>query len=151
MEAKLTALDGQRDMSWGKRDRTWIFFLLFCSSSSVLVRWFRLHSCASGVTPFWGYIQNETAVFVYIYIVFSWCSVLVTAPSQLTFKPEVPLLPPGVGGRNISVSDGSTSTRKIWELQFFKVIFDYRSHSLVTGWPRLSALAWLLTGQLAVP
>ena len=42
---------------------------------------------------------------------------------------------------DISVSVGFTQAKKIWDLRFFiLVIFNYRSHSPVTGWPKTSAL-----------
>ena len=49
-----------------------------------------------------------------------------------------------VGGNNISVSGGSIPARKIWDFSFFFLfIFNYCSHSTVTGWPTTATLAWL--------
>ena len=60
------------------RDGPWIFFLLFCCRSKVLVRWFRLHRFASGVRPL------ISSLFTFLWLVFN-----VTSPSQLTFKSEL--------------------------------------------------------------
>ena len=35
-------------------DHTWIFFLGFCSFPIVVIRWFCLHSCSSGVRQLFG-------------------------------------------------------------------------------------------------
>ena len=55
---------------------------------------------------------------------------------------QIWVVQPGGERRNISVSGGSTPVQKIWETRFVLVIFNYRSHSSVTDWPRTSALAW---------
>ena len=49
--------------------RSWIFFLIFCCSSNLLVRWFRLHSCAFGVGPLFGaHPKTEAIIFVSLHL-----------------------------------------------------------------------------------
>ena len=110
---------------WREREQTQslnFFFLVFCCSSNVLVRWFRLHWCASGVRPLFGaHLTMGATIFVslYIFVAGVQLSSLPRHVSQTTnFQTRVvPLLPSGVVGRNISVSSCSP---------LFLIIFDYR-------------------------
>ena len=66
MKVESTALAGQRETICHEerererereresRYRPWIFFLVFSCCSRILVRWFRLHSCAFGVRLIFG-------------------------------------------------------------------------------------------------
>ena len=64
-------------MSWGEKEsrHRQIFFLVFCYSSDVLVRWFRLHSCASGVRPLFG-AQSKMGATTFDYLRPGKCSLL---------------------------------------------------------------------------
>ena len=48
---------------------------------------------------------------------------------------------PGVGGRDISLSGGSTPVQKCWSPRFYPGIFNYHMHSPMTAWPKTNG--WL--------
>ena len=83
------------------RHRPWFIFLVFCCSSNVLVRWFRLHNCESGVRPFSRALPKMGAIiFVSLYIVVAdvqLSSLPRHVPQETDFQTRVaPLLPPEV-------------------------------------------------------
>ena len=146
-------------MLWGEKEsrhRPWIFFLVFCYISNVLVivRRFRLHSCVSSVkTQFGAHSKLATVIFVSLYIFVAGVQLLflpchVSESTNLQTR-VIPLLPPGVGGRTYPLSVVPILCRSFWTSCFFLVIFNYRIHSPV--WPTTNALALLSKGQLAVP
>ena len=147
-------------MSRGEREsrhRPWILFLVFCCSSDVFVRWFCLYSCASGLRPLFELHHKIGLVtFVRLHIFVGWVqlSSLPRHVSQLTdFQNRVaPVLPSVVSEwRNIPFIRFHICAEYLWLLGFFVVIFNYRSHSSVTGWPITSALARRLRARVSVP
>ena len=73
------------------------------------------------------------------------------SPSQHTFKPELtPLLPAGVGRKNIPFSVVPHQCKILWT-PVYLVGFNCCSYSPISGWPTTSALALLLRAQLAIP
>ena len=58
MKIQLTALANHWKRKWPEekeiRDKSWIFFLVFCCSSNVFFRWLRLHSYISGIRSLFG-------------------------------------------------------------------------------------------------
>ena len=82
----------QTDREKESRHRPWIFFLTFCCSYNILVSWFLLHSCASGVGPLFGaHPKTGGVIIVFLNIFMSGVQLLyflVTSSWQLTFKPE---------------------------------------------------------------
>ena len=82
-----------------------------------------------------------------LWLVFNSRHYLVESLSQWTFKPESSTNSFWRQREDISISSDFTPA----PLFFFSlVIFNYCSHSLVTGWPTTSTLAGLLRGQLTV-
>ena len=129
-------------MSWEER-KSWhkpiIFFLVFCFSYNMLVRWFRLYKFASCVRPLLGtHPQNWARKFLSIltssWLVFSPRFYIFVSSCLLTSKSKLSFYFCLVSTRGTSVSDGFSPAQKIWDLRFFLVIFNYRSHSPVTGW-----------------
>ena len=94
MKTESPALAGQRETTCHEekesRERPWIFLLVFCCSFIVLVRWFRLYSCASGVRSlFRAHSKMAADTFDYLHIVLTSAHsrlYLVTSPNQLILK-----------------------------------------------------------------
>ena len=93
--------------------------------------------------------QQHSAVFTLPYLVFNGLSLPRPVSQPTNFQTRVVLLLlPGVGGKNISVSGGSTPAQKIWVPRFFLVIINYCSHSPVPNWSittafvRLTQVSW---------
>ena len=124
------------------RGRLWIFFLVFCCSSNVLVRWFRHHSCASGV---WHLFRAHRSKGSRNFLLSSHCpgkSLLSSLPRHVSEPTYFQTLTSTWCHRvDISVSGCSTPAHKIWDLWVFSNHFDYRRHSPETPWPTTSA--WL--------
>ena len=80
MKTKSTALARQRETKYHEmkesRHRPWVIFLVFCGWYNVLVRWFRLYSCASRVRPLFEARPKLgpqlSGVFTLSYFVFFW-------------------------------------------------------------------------------
>ena len=97
MKTEFPMFTGQRETICYKkkisRDRPWIFFLVFCCSSNMLIRWFHLYRLMSGVRPpFGAHPKVGAATFNYLHVVLDsvhLCLYLFTSQSQLTFKPEL--------------------------------------------------------------
>ena len=152
MKTELPALVGQREknMSWGEREsryRPWIFFLVFCCSSNVLIRWFRVHGCTSGMRILFGVNPKMKLVFfasLYISLADVQLLVLPHRISQSTnFQPRVvPLFPPGVVRRNQSVSSGSTPAQNTLDLCFFFFLVIFLITVVIHPW--LAALQQVL-------
>ena len=127
--------------------RPWITFSAVCCSSNAFVHWFRRHSC---VIPLFG-THPKMVLIIFLSLslqclwqVFYSRLYLVASRCQLTFKPEP--------------SRSLTSARCLrdehicffWfhtyvdlgSQSFLLSIFHYRFHSLATGWPITSTLAW---------
>ena len=136
---------GQREITCHgerkRRNRHWIFFLVFCCSSNILVCWFHLHSCASGVRPlFRAYSKIGAAIsviFTSSWLVFNCCLYLIMSPSQPTLKPEwSPYFCLVLeGGTYLFPVVPLLRRRSGTPCVFFLVIFNYHSHTCVTGWP----------------
>ena len=149
MKPETTWAGQRKTMSWGGKkstDRPWIFFLFFCCNSSMLVRWFRLYRFTSGVKPlFEAHSQNVASKFSSI-LTFSWLVFnsrlyFFTSGCKLTFKHESPAYFSLVLEEGSYPSPLVIPAQKIWDIWIFLIIFNYRSHSPVTGWPTTSALA----------
>ena len=136
-------------MSWGERvsrHRPWIFFLVFCCSSSMLVRWFCLHRFSSGVTLLFGaYSKMGASIFVCLYISLSRLQ-LESSRQAAPSNPSRRLTSAWCQREDISVSGGSIPVQI-----FFLVILNCRSHSLVTGSSTTSAQPKSPRGQPAAP
>ena len=145
MKTETPALVEQIETSHEKqasKERSWIFFLVFCCSSNMLSRWFRLYRFASGVGLLFGACLKITAAtLARLPIAVSSLQLTIFTSSRFFTNwfsnTSRPLISWG------SVFSGSTPANKIWDLQFFLVIFNYRCHSHMTGWPTTSALAWV--------
>ena len=141
-------------MSWGEKEgrhRPWIFLLVFCGSPNVVVHWFCLHSCMSGVKPlFKVHPKMKAIIFVCLYIFMAGVQLL-SLPCHVSestnFQTQVvPLLLPGIG--KTFVSSGSIPLQKIWDLcfvLFFLVVLKYHSHLHVIGWPFVGCLLFFLS------
>ena len=129
------------------RHRLWISFLVFCCSSNMLVCWFCLHSCTSGVRPLFRGYTKMGAILLSLHL-WGWCSsvrlYLINSLSQLTFKPKWSSYFHLVSGReeHNCFHWFHTCTEDLRPPGIFLVIFNYRSHSPMTG-RSTSALAWL--------
>ena len=137
------------------RDRPWIFFLVFCCSSSMFVYWLRFHRCMFGASPFSDPTPKRgpqlATVFTLSWLVFTCVFTLSCLRAKWRSNPCRPFISAGCPRKNISVSGGSSPAQRIWDLPFFFFFFShFRSHSPVTGWPTTNALAWLTRDQLAV-
>ena len=117
------------NMSWGEREKadTDLEFS-FWFSVAVLMYSPLLHVWCE--TPFQE--SQLSAIFTLQYLIFDFYFCLVLEGWTASF-PVVPQL-----------------HRRLGTTDFFLVIFNYCSHSPVTGWPTMSALAWLLRGQPAI-
>ena len=159
MKAESTALASQRDTTcqegiWIDREREgesrhrpWIFFLVFCCSSNVFVSVFRRISCESGVTPFERSPENGAGNFRPVSHFSGECLTVVFSSTrlpantfQLKFSPYFRLLSER-GTYPFSVVPHML--RRSGTPLIFLVIFNYRCHSAVTGWPTMGAFAWL--------
>ena len=147
--------ESERERERESRHRLWIFFLVFCCSSIMLVHWFHLSSCASCVKPLFGAHPKMGAVtFDYLHMIRTSVNsrlYFVTSPSQLSFKPE------SSAYFRLCRREGHirfpwffTCTVDLGPL-VFSSYFNYQSPSSLTGWPTTSALVKLLSDQLAVP
>ena len=126
--------------------RPWIAFLIFCCSSNVLVSRVRFYSCVFGMRPlFRAHPKMGRQIFVSLYI--SLTGVLhsslprrVSQPTLLS-NPSYPFTYLCGRGRNVSFPVDPHMLRIFGTSGFFLVLSDYRSHSLVTGWPATRAFA----------
>ena len=143
MKAESTELAGQKETAYHEekvsKDRHWIFFLLFCCSSTGLVCCFRLHWFASGVKSlFRRSPQMETTTFDSLHIVLA--SVhsrlsLVTSPNKLTFKHELSAYFHLMSeGGHFRFRWFRTCAEYLRPPNFFLVIFNYCSYSPVRRW-----------------
>ena len=104
------------------RNIPWIFFLVFCCSSNVFVRWFWHHICAFSVRLFF-----KVWAFNFLLSINLPCRgstrVFTSSHRIANFQTQVVTLLLPVAERNISVSAGSTPMQKILDFHFFLVIF----------------------------
>ena len=93
MKIELTALVSQRETTCleekESEGRPWIVFLVFCCSSNVLVHWFRLHSCMSGVRSISGVHRK---IGVATSAVFGCLHILISGLQLTVFISSSPLL-----------------------------------------------------------
>ena len=86
------------------RDRPWTFFLVFCCSSNVPVRWFRLHRFAFGVRPSFSELNMKLGPHLWDIFTLSWLD-FTRVFTPLCFRSNshsnrfVLLFSPGVWGR----------------------------------------------------
>ena len=129
-------------MSWGEREsrhRPFIFLLVSCCSSNVFVRWFHLHRSGSRA-----HLQIRAAVFYNLLIVLASDHprlYLFASGCKVTFKSKS-------SAYFHLVSEGEAYPfpvvpHMIWDRLFFVIIFNYHSHSIMTGWPKTSPLGWV--------
>ena len=143
MKYESTALAGQKEtrcqIGWAETDlefSSWFFVV-------VLLLWFCFHWFTSVVRPLFGpHPKMGAATFDYLRIVLANVYsrlFLVTSPCQLTFKHKLSLYFRLVSDRgHICFRWFHTSAEDLKPLGFILLIFNYRSHSLVTGWPTIS-------------
>ena len=120
----------------------WIFILVFCCSSNVVVRWFRLLSGTSGVWPFseltpkWG---PNFGLSSHCPGLWSLSSFLCHVSEPNNFQTFVVAYFCQEGTYPFSM----VANQRIFRIsEFFLVIFVYCCHS--PSWPTSSALAWFL-------
>ena len=158
MKTKSPALAGQNETTCyvkkKSRDRPWIFFLFFffffffffvvlkyLSAGIISIAARLVWDPFSELTPKLG--QNFSSL-----IIFS-CSTAVFISSHLSGKwlsnPSYSLMFTYCWSEEpICFQRFHTCAEGVGPPVYFPVIFNYRSHLPVTGWPTTSALAWLL-------
>ena len=115
------------------------------------VRWFRLHSCTSGVRPLLG-AHSKIGFVVFVSSIPLAGVQLTSLPLRVQLLtpfsiPDCHLLLPSSGGRTISVSTGSKPARKIWDRLFSKsFLINVVIHPWLTDEP--SDLAWVTAESL---
>ena len=102
-----------RIFSWLSVAARTYLFISFVSTAVHLV-W----NSFSELTFKWG--PHSFAIFTSLYLVFNWLSLTHRVRLHTNLQTQiVHLLPLSVGGRNVSISGGSTMVQKIWDLCFF--------------------------------
>ena len=131
MKTELIASERQKEATCHeerKRGQTETVNFLFHCISNGIFRWFRLYCSASrGRQLFRAHLKRglqPSAIFILLHPVFNWLSLPCPVSQPINFQTRVvPLLPLGVGVRNICVFGGSLPAQIIWDLQFFSSHF----------------------------
>ena len=149
----------RNNMSWGEKERAdtvlEISFMLRIASPTPLFAGFHVTTVCLAGDPFFELTPKMgVVIFISLHTISGYCLIHVFTSSHLSVnwlsKPSHPLLPLVVPEGGISVFVNSTSAQKFETPGFFIVIFNYRSHSPMTGWPTTNAwLTWLFVDALS--
>ena len=134
MKTELPALAGQRETTYHEEKERADTDLEFSSMLPFLV----LTCFLKGSILTTLHLGSNCSLY-HLLLVFNFCLYLVPSSCQLTFKPKSsPYLCLMSKGGHLVVSH---LCRRFGNPIFFLVIFNYHSHSPITGWPTTSALA----------